>query len=135
MPMTEQEKELFDTLLVKYESEPCFDIPKLEEARLMCMGIADLPLYRSRLLLTHAKIPPEYVDLMFEAPSLDDVRDILTFCPIVRPRHLDMAAEYLTGKRASFSALQIDDVWEEVLLEHPLCTDAMKVKYNLLRSS
>lgn len=132
--MNEQEKEIFYALLEKYDSEDGFDCSSLarEDMRVLCKGIAHLPSRYSRPLMSIPQMLPEYVDLMFENhPTVYDVMDIINLCECVQPRHIEKAAAFLLNV-TDFWSHYYDHVWNK-LLSHPLCTDAVRVKYNLLR--
>lgn len=123
------DKVIYDT------STPIHQMPFTDDQmRLLCVNIRRLLRSRSKSLLKHPQMTPEYLDLMLT--QLDfvvdtDALDIIKESTCIQPRHIERVVEYI-GKFADRQSLSFDEL-VTCTFNHPLCTEAMKVKYHLMR--
>lgn len=107
-----------------------------EEMYALCLGAKSdkhIGLSSLRSLVTHPDMRPRHVDLMLENNSRYMLSSaLIKYCNAITKEHIDaMIATNcgLVGRTTPTSAMKN---LHRDLMNHPLFTDAMKVKYNLL---
>lgn len=98
---------------------------------ILCENMMSIEYEFVQILVSHPDLKESHVDILIHYPRAALMLELGTACKVIKPRHIEtlltLAGDTKWGYAGSRTYIS------DLFLRHPVCTEAMKVKYHLTR--